>query len=169
MSFIRPEAQKAMMQWREALLGAAILVLGLWWSSGSGILQWVGVVVVLAGAVLIYTGVQRGRFRAGKGGPGVVTVDEGEISYFGPLSGGVVSISDVALVMLDPTQDPPVWVLQQPRQADIAIPVNAEGAEGLFDAFAQLPGIRTEYMLASLKSDAGQPVVIWAKPVTTLH
>jgi hypothetical protein len=169
LSFIRPEAQTAILQWREALLGMAILLLGLWWVSGSGILQWVGVAVALAGAVLIYTGVQRARFRAETGGAGVVTVDEGQISYFGPLSGGVASIADLALVVLDPTQTPPVWVLQQPRQMDVSIPVNAEGADQLFDAFAALPGIRTEHMLSALKTDATQPVVIWAKPVKTLH
>lgn len=169
MSFIRPEAKAAMLQWREALLGVAVLLLGLWWVSGSGILQWVGVAVTLGGAVLIFTGLQRARFRAGKGGPGVVTVDEGQISYFGPLSGGVASIDDLAMVVLDPTQTPPVWILQQPRQMDVAIPVNAEGTDQLFDAFAALPGIRTEHMLSALKADATQPVVIWAKPVKTLH
>ena len=169
MSFIRPEAQAAILRWRELLVGAAVTLLGLWWASGSGILQWVGFTLALAGAVFIFTGLQRARFRAGKGGPGVVTVDEGEISYFGPLSGGVTSIDDLAMVVLDPTQTPPVWILQQPRQMDVAIPVNAEGADQLFDAFAALPGIRTEHMLSALKADASQPVVIWAKPVKTLH
>lgn len=169
MSFIRPEARETLMQWREALLGLAVLLLGLWWVAGSGILQWVGVAVVLGGAGLIYTGLQRARFRAGRGGPGVVSVDEGQISYFGPLSGGVTAIGDLAMVVLDPGQKPAVWILQQPGQADVAIPVNAEGSEKLFDAFAALPGIRTEHMLSALKADASQPVVIWAKPVTTLH
>ncbi len=169
MSFIRTEAEAAMMQWREVLLGIAVLLLGLWWAAGSGILQWVGYIVILGSIALIYTGLQRARFRSGRGGPGVVTVDEGEVSYFGPLSGGVVSINDLAMVVLDPSQSPPVWILQQPRQADIAIPVNAEGSEQLFDAFATLPGIRTEFMLSALKTEAAQPVVIWAKPVTSLH
>lgn len=169
MSFIRPEAQAALMQWREAIIGIAVVILGAWWIVGGGILRWVGVAVALGGAVLIYTGVQRARFRSGKGGPGVVTVDEGQISYFGPLSGGVVAISDLAMVVLDPTQTPPVWLLQQPRETDLAIPVNAEGSDQLFDAFAKLPDMRTEHMLSSLKADAAQPVVIWAKPVTRLH
>jgi len=169
MSFIRPEAQATLMQWREALLGILILLLGVWWISGSGILRWVGVAVTLGGAALFYIGYQRARFRVGKGGPGVVTVDEGQVSYFGPLSGGMVAIDDLAMVVLDPAQTPPVWILQQPRQADVMIPVNAEGAELLFDAFAALPGIRTEFMLSSLKADRTQPVVIWAKPVTRLH
>jgi len=150
-------------------MGLAVLLLGLWWAAGGGILRWIGFAVILGGAALIYTGVQRARFRSGRGGPGVVAVDEGEVSYFGPLSGGTVSLADLSLVILDPSQEPPVWILQQPRQADVAIPVNAEGSDHLFDAFATLPGIRTEFMLSSLKADAAQPVVIWAKPVATLH
>jgi hypothetical protein len=169
MSFIRPEAQTAIVQWREALIGAAVLALGLWWASGSGILQWIGIAVALGGAILFFTGFQRARFRSGNGGPGVVTVDEGQISYFGPLSGGVTALEELAMVVLDPSQKPPVWLLQRPRQSDIAIPVNAEGADQLFDAFAALPGIRTEHMLSALKADATQPVVIWSKPVTQLH
>lgn len=169
MSFIRPEARTALLELRETLLGVVVFLLGLWWLSGSGILQWIGIAVAVGGAILIYTGIQRARFRSGKGGPGVVTVDEGEVSYYGPISGGVAAIDDLAMVVLDPAQKPPVWILQQPRQADIAIPVNAEGADKLFDAFAALPGIRTEFMLSALKADATQPVVIWAKPVKTLH
>lgn len=169
MSFIRPDAQRILLKWRDVLAGLVVIAIGLWWASGSGILQWVGVAVILGGAVLAFSGFQRARFRTDKGGPGVVTVDEGEISYFGPLSGGIASIDDLALVILDPQQTPPVWILQQPRQRDIAIPVNAEGVDQLFDAFAALPGIRTEYMLSALKADATQPVVIWSKPVGRLH
>ncbi|MDC0739107.1 hypothetical protein N6L24_12530 [Cognatishimia sp. SS12] len=169
MSFLRPEATAQLRRWREVLVGVATLFLGLYWALGSGILKWVGMALCLSALALIYTGVQRLRFRTGRDGPGIVTVDEGEISYYGPLSGGVAALSDVSLVMLDPTQTPPVWVLQQERHADIAIPVNAAGADALFDAFAALPGIRTEFMLQSLKSAPDHPVVIWAKSAPRLH
>ena len=169
MSFVRPEATAAVLRWREVLVGAAVLLLGLYWASGGGILKWIGVAVVVGGGALVYTGLQRARFRSGRGGPGVVTVDEGEISYYGPISGGVASVRELSLLMLDPTARPPVWILQQPGQQDIAIPVNAEGADLLFDAFAALPGIRTEFMLAALKKQDPQPVVIWAKPAATVH
>lgn len=169
MSFIRPEAQATILRWRETALGGVVLLLGLYWAAGGGILKWVGVCVTLAGGLLIYTGLQRARFLSGKGGPGIVTVDEGEISYYGPISGGVTSISDLSLLMLDPSQTPPVWVLQQNGSPDIAIPVNAEGADALFDAFSALPGIRTEHMLSSLNSSPDHPVVIWAKSVARLH
>lgn len=169
MSFVRPEAQAAILRWRETAIGGVVLLVGLYWASGGGILKWVGICVAIGGGLLVYTGLQRARFLSGKGGPGIVTVDEGEISYYGPISGGVTSIGELSLLMLDPSQSPAVWILQQNGRPDIAIPVNAEGADALFDAFSVLPGIRTEHMLNSLNSSPDHPVVIWAKSVARLH
>lgn len=169
MTFIRPEARAAVAQWREALVGGAVLVLGLWWASGFGVMKWLGIGLVAVGAVLIVSGLQRGRFRIGKGGPGVVQVDEGEVAYFGPLNGGSVAIRSISRVVLDGRSSPAVWALYQPGQAPLHIPVNAEGSDALFDAFASLEGIRTEHMLAKLKVTPDQPVVIWAKSDPRLH
>ncbi len=169
MSFIRPEAQAKVAQWREALVGGAVLLIGLWWASGFGVMKWLGIALVGVGAVLIVSGVQRARFRVGKGGPGVVQVDEGEVSYFGPLNGGSVAMRSVSRVVLDGRSSPAVWALYQPGQAPLHIPVNAEGSDALFDAFASLEGIRTENMLAQLKATPDQPVVIWAKSDPRLH
>lgn len=169
MSFVRPEARAALWRWREVLTGLGALVLGLWWVLGTtGLLQWVGGAVALAGAALAAAGVQRGRFRAGAGGPGVVQVDEGQIAYFGPLTGGVVALSEITALTIDHTARPPHWVLEQPDQDDLRIPLNAEGAEALFDVFASLPGLRTERMLAAMRNGAGhppdRPEVIWKRP-----
>jgi hypothetical protein len=169
MSFVRPEVRAALSRWREALIGVLIICLGLYWSSGVGILKWVGVVIALGGAILTFTGLQRARFRADGGGPGVVTVDEGEISYFGPFNGGSISIRELAMLSLDPRSKPPVWVLSQAGQGDLYIPVNAEGADRLFDAFAALPGIRTDHLLTTLNKGADDVVVIWAKRPRALH
>ena len=43
------------------------------------------------------------------------------------------------------------------------IPVNAAGADALFDAFATLPGLRTERMLSELSEDGRAAVVIWER------
>ncbi|MCH2068371.1 MAG: hypothetical protein MK208_14130 [Shimia sp.] len=169
MTFIRPEARAAVAQWREALVGGVVLLLGIWWASGFGVMKWLGIGLVAVGAVLIVSGLQRGRFRIGKGGPGVVQVDEGEVAYFGPLNGGSVAIRSLSRVVLDGRSTPPVWALYQPGQAPLHIPVNAEGSDALFDAFASLDGIRTENMLARLKATPDQPVVIWAKSDPRLH
>lgn len=164
MSFIRPEAQAALWRWREVLAGAATAGLGLFWVLGPGaLLGWVGGALILAGFALGLIGVQRARFRAGGGGVGVVQVDEGQIAYFGPLSGGVVAARELERLVLDPTLHPAHWVLGQPGQDPLHIPVNAEGSDALFDVFAALPGMRTERMLAQLQGAARHPVVIWER------
>lgn len=169
MTFIRPEARAALWRWREVLVAVPVLALGLYWATGFGLLQWVGFAVLIAGGALALAGVQRARFRGQQGGPGLVQVDERQITYFGPLDGGAVAIDELSGVSLDARSDPPVWVLRQPGQAELHIPVNAEGVDALFDAFAALPGIRTEFMLAQLAKKPDHPVVIWSKPAARLH
>lgn len=169
MSFVRPEARAALWRWREVLAALGISLLGAYWAFGHGLLQWVGFVVLAAGGALALAGFQRGRFRAARGGPGVVQVDERQITYFGPLDGGAVAIGELTGVSLDARSDPPVWVLRQPGQPELHIPVNAEGSDALFDAFATLPGLRTEHMLAQLARKPDHPVVIWTKPAARLH
>ncbi|NRB04427.1 MAG: hypothetical protein HRU30_14320, partial [Rhodobacteraceae bacterium] len=51
MSFVRPEAMAALTRWRELIIGVVIVLLGLNWAIGArGILQWIGPVVLIAGA-----------------------------------------------------------------------------------------------------------------------
>lgn len=166
MIFIRPEVRAALWRWRELLIGAAITALGASWVLGpGGLLGWVGGLLIVAGLALVVIGVQRARFRAGSDGPGVVTVDEGQITYFGPLTGGAVALSEIERLTLDPTARPHHWILQQPGQPPLYIPVNARGAEALFDVFATLPGLRTEQMLGALHNPGDSPVVIWQRHI----
>jgi hypothetical protein len=172
MSFIRPEAQAAILRWREVFVGAGIAALGLWAASGFGLLRWVGYGIVLLGALVIYTGVQRARFRTGKDGPGTVQVDEGEVMYYGPWWGGSVALRDVSRIELAGGGDTAVWRLYQPGRETLVIPTNADGAEALFDAFATLPGMRTGAMLHALNSRTAagdHPVVIWSSGDARVH
>lgn len=162
MSFIRPELRAAFWRWREAVVAAGLALLGLWFLLSGGLLQWIGVAVLLGAAALAVAGVQRGRFRGGGGGPGIVQVVEGQVSYFGPLTGGVAALSELEELRLDPTARPAHWILHRPSEPPLAIPVNAEGSDQLFDAFATLPGLRTERMLSELRG-ASMPVVIWQR------
>lgn len=162
---IRPEALALLRRWQGVLIGLAVGALGLWWIAGAGgLLGWVGWAVLAAGVALVISGLQRLRFQAGGGGPGLVEVVEGRIAYFGPQTGGVVALSELAELRLDPSRRPPSWVLVQPEAPPLEIPVNAEGAEALFDVFAALPGIRTEHMLQELRAGGAHPVVIWEHP-----
>ncbi|GFE50730.1 hypothetical protein So717_24830 [Roseobacter cerasinus] len=164
MTFLRPEAKAQLVRWREVLAGGAMVVLGLWWLLGPGRLLVLPALALLAGgAALVWVGVQRARFRSAGQGPGAVRVDEGQITYFGPLTGGSVALREMTELVLDKTFYPAHWRLTQPGQPDLLIPVNAEGAEALFDAFATLSGLRTERMLNALQGADAHAIVIWQR------
>jgi hypothetical protein len=164
MSFIRPEARALLWRWREILGALLLLALGLRWALvGVGVTQITGWACVTLAVVLGVVGAQRMRFRRGSDGPGVVQVTEGQISYFGPLTGGAVARSEIETVRLDHTARPSHWVLEQPGQPPLAIPVTAAGAEALFDVFASLPGLKTERMLSELHHKGPHQVVIWQR------
>lgn len=159
---IRPEAAAALRRWREVLTGAGVIALGLYWIIVSGgLLFWIGWVALAIGAALVVAGIQRARFRMGGGGAGIVTVVEGRVTYFGPLSGGVIDLDSLEQLSIDHSAKPAHWLMHQPGQPPIAIPVNAEGADALFDIFAALPGIRTEYLLRQMHEGGDHATVVW--------
>jgi hypothetical protein len=171
MILIRPELRHAIWRFRDALFGLAVLLLGLYWAINSfGFIAILGISLVVAGALLAVAGIQRGRFRRGFGGAGVVQVDEGQVTYFGPFHGGSVVIENIEKVELDSTNKfARVWVLFDRAAGPIRIPTDAEGADALFDVFANLEGIETERMLSELQTDHEKPVVIWQAKPARLH
>jgi hypothetical protein len=161
---IRPEAKAWLTRHREALVGAGLALLGFWWLVGPGrLLTLPAVALVVAGAALVWLGVQRSRFRGSGEGPGAVDVTEGQIAYFGPETGGVVFLRELSRVSLDKRAAPAVWRLEQAGETPLAIPADAAGADALFDAFASLPGFQTERMLAALKDDTRSCTTIWQR------
>ena len=175
MTFIRPEARAALWRWREVLAGFAIGILGSWWMAGpGGLLGYLGVVLILAGAALVAIGVPRGRFRKSDGrGPGSVDIDEGQITYFGPLTGGAMALRDVTQLALMRTGVTQHWRLSAGND-DLYIPVNADGADALFDAFAAFDGLKTERLLNVMQNEEPHDTVIWSrdavrKPTDRLH
>lgn len=164
---IRPEAKNQLLRWREVLAGASAALIGLWWLAGPGqLLTFPAVALIIAGGALIWIGVQRARFRSAGAGPGSVQVDEGQITYFGPLAGGAVALREMRRLTLDGTAHPAHWRLEQPGHAPLMIPVNAEGADALFDAFATLPGLKTQAMLQALNHPSNAQIVIWQHDVS---
>jgi len=171
MTFFRPEAKALLWRWREVLIAVGVALLGLWWIIGPGqLLALPGWASVVVGAALCFVGVQRARFRSTGDGAGAVQVDEGQIAYFGPLTGGVIALNALERLSLDATQKPVHWRLDAPGQEALMIPVNAAGSDALFDAFAKLPGLRTERMLSEMKAQHGHAVVIWERtPLRPAH
>lgn len=165
MRSLRPEVALLLRRGREALAGAALAALALWLGLSSfGVTRWVAVALGLAGLALIWTGVQRLRFGRGGGGPGIVTVDERRLVYWGPLAGGVMDMDALARLDLDPGARPAHWILTGLRGERLEVPVNATGAEALLDLFASLPGFPTEAMLSALGRTEGPPVTLWRAP-----
>lgn len=169
--FVRPEVAQLLFRWRETLVGAAAATLGVYWiTSAIGPTHLLGWALLIAGCLLSIAGIQRARFRRGAGGAGVVQVVEGQLSYYGPFQGGVLAIENLARLELEPAgAEKACWVLTQAGGETLKIPVNAEGAEALFDVFAALPGLSTEKMLSQLARAPRTRVSIWQKQAPRLH
>ena len=169
--FIRPEVAQTLHRWRETLIGFGAALLGSYWMiTQPGALQLIGTALAVGGALMVFAGIQRARFRQGTGGPGVVQVNEGQFAYFGPVDGGVVDIAGMSRLTLEPLgRFGTRWVVWHDAGPPLSIPVNAEGAEALFDVFASLPGMATSGMIAELRSRPREPVMIWERDPLRLH
>jgi hypothetical protein len=162
---LRPEIRDALWRGREALAGAALILMALWLALGTfGVTRWVAAALGLVGLGLVWTGTQRWRFAVRGKGPGVVEVDERRLVYWGPLAGGTVDLDDLLRLELDRSGRPSHWVLTTLRGEVLAVPVNAEGAEALLDLFTALPGLHTEALLGALEASGDDRVVLWTAP-----
>ena len=170
-NFIRSESRAFFWRWREVLVTLVVFLWGLWLGLTSyGLIAGFGWVIAALGAVGLFAGWQRARFRIGDGGAGVVQVDERQIIYFGPHDGGAVSIEGLTRVELIPAESGTHhWLLVEPGQTPLSIPTDAEHSEDLFDAFSVLNGFATQKMLNALNARPTQPVVIWQKRTAYLH
>lgn len=167
MTFIRPEVRKALERWREVVVGAITLALGLYLAfTGYGAVFLIGSGLALAGAALIVAGIQRARFRSGGGGAGVVDVDERRITYFGPHGGGAVSVDDLIEIGVDPSRS---WLMRDLHGTHLMVPMNAEGADALFDAFTALPGLTPAALVDAVRTTPQRYTTLWAKPQGRLH
>lgn len=167
---IRPEVKEALMRWRGVIASLVVAALGLWWLvTGFGFIPWIGAALLVAGIALALAALQKMRFSQGRGGPGVVEHLEGQVVYYGPDSGGVVALTELYRLELDPSRSPAVWRMYQTKMDTVEIPVTAEGADALFDIFSRLPGINTTRMIDELRSGAHDPVTIWRKDHLRLH
>lgn len=167
MNLIRPEVRDGLFRWREVLVGIATLLIGLRLATTSfGAVFIIGCGLALAGAALIFAGIQRARFRSGGGGAGVVDIDERQITYFGPYGGGAVSVDELVEIGVDPSRS---WLMRDAAGTHLMIPMNAEGADALFDAFAAVPGLTTARLVEAARSAPRQYTTIWAKPQGRLH
>ncbi|MFV0473011.1 MAG: hypothetical protein ACK5MQ_02040 [Pikeienuella sp.] len=170
MSFFRPEAIRLMFRWAETALYTAMTLGGALWLLDRGAVWWLALIPVVAGGLLIRSAALSAlAAREAAGSPGIVTVDERRIAYFGPYGGMVVSLDDIFEIEIFPPDEPawryePVWALRwSPTESAVLIPASAEGADRLIDAFAALPGFAPMKALAALKSGHGAGATIWRR------
>lgn len=150
---IRPEARAAIWKLRELIAAGGVALVGAWLMAlGGFLLLPIGIVLVVLAAGFGLLGLRRLRFAQKGSAPGVVDLDEGQISYFGPAFGGAVSVPELMELRLVTAGGRRLWRLKQNDGQALLIPVEAVGAEKLFDAFAALPGMDTQALVAALSS-----------------
>ncbi|MCL4188740.1 MAG: hypothetical protein KJZ85_14130 [Rhodobacteraceae bacterium] len=164
MSFLRPGAAAFLTRNRELLAAAGVAAAGLWLALRGGPFYGVlGGLAVLAGAGLAWIGLRRRRFAQAGAGPGVVEVLEGQVTYFGPRYGGAAALSDLTEVRLLERAGRRVWRLAQDGGPPLFIPVEAAGAEALFDLFAALPGLDAGALIAALARPGTPDRLLWRR------
>ena len=172
MSFLRPEIARGIARWREVIIlggGAivALIIVARSWQL-SPLIAGLAVCAGLPMAILALQAAQRIRFSKALQDPGVVTIDERRIGYFGPDGGGFVEMG--ALMKLDfqvfevPVGEPVgLWHLFHADGGPVMIPMAAKGAEGLLDLFASLPGARLKDAFAAREAGRNVTVPIWRR------
>lgn len=164
MSFVRPEVLRGIGRAREVILGGVVAAAGarLIWLGGYFFTP-LGLAVLALGLGWAVLAWRRMQFAQGIDAPGVVEVNEGQITYLGPRLGGAVGIPDLVEIRILSLRGRRVWRLKQGDGQVILIPVEAAGAEQLFDAFAALPGMDTAALVTALApqgSTAGRALAL---------
>lgn len=154
MSFVRPEIIEGFTRWREVIAAGAVAALGLWFLLQPGyILPALGLALGGIGLGWGAVALRRLRFHQPGEAPGIVRVTEAQIAYMGPRIGGFVGLPDLAEVRLLTYRGQRVWKLRAAHGEALHIPVEADGADALFDAFGGLPGMDMAALVAALGSE----------------
>lgn len=155
MSLIRPEVTDLIWRAREVVWASLVVGAGLWLITlGGYVLIPLGAVIGGIGLVLAVTAFRRMRFEQSVAAPGLVELDEAQVGYMGPEIGGYLSLNELVELRLLSLRGRRVWRLKQADGQALLIPVDAKGAERLFDAFANLPGMDTSTLVEVLGKPA---------------
>lgn len=170
---IRPEVMDLLRRYREALAAGLVVLAGLWLMAlGGYVLVPLGLILAGVGAALTVTALRRARFAQTVAAPGLVELDEGQVGYLAPDLGGYLSLDELVEIRLLTLRGRRMWRLKQADGQALLIPVDAAGADRLFDAFAGLPGMDSQALVAALAPSVHDPAnpslaaetrVIWRK------
>lgn len=168
MSFIRPEIIALAQKHRTGLVYGGIAVAGvllLWRGIAlqAPLLSIIGGALVAVATTMALADRQRARFRRVTDQPGVVQIDEAQISYFGPDTGGIVDRDALVRVDLVSSGDGVAhWLLTQEAGPAVHVPLSAEGAETLVDVLMTLPGVQIGAALTALDRRRRSVVPVWS-------
>lgn len=160
---------------REALAASALAAAALGAFGPAALSGAPAPLALLAGSLLLALwlgrdALLRARLAEAKG-PGLVAVREGRVGYLGPEAGGVADLDALISVEMAHRPGGPVWVLRPAGAPSVTIPAAAEGAEGLLDTLAALPGFDPGAVAAALDAPLGAHVILWRRrgplPVAT--
>ncbi len=162
---IRPEIAARLTRWREAIAGGAVVASGLWLALGSsGLVAIFGGAVALLGAMLALSGIRRARFRSAVCAPGVLEVDEGRLTYLGPVLGGSADLDDLTEVVFRRTATGEAfWRLSHTGGRPLIVPEGAAGSERLLDALAPLPGLESGAMVRAVQGRRAGTTAVWRR------
>jgi hypothetical protein len=104
--------------------------------------------------------------RSARSGPGIVSVQEGRISYLGPHGGATVAVD--ALVRVDIVAGDghagARWELTDETGQRLSIPASAAHAETLLDALGGLPGFNNMAVVLAMRAETASRSPIWRRP-----
>jgi hypothetical protein len=162
--FLRPEVAVLLRRWAEVISACGVIALGLWIAARPGpVVQGFGYVLMALAALALIPAIRRARFAAEGQGPGVVQVIEGRILYMGPVTGGAVSLAELTLLSLRRDHEgAAAWILTEPGQM-LVIPIDAAGADALFDAFTTLPGLGAQRLLTARSNPRMGTQTLWRR------
>ena len=170
MSFVRPEAISYFQNYRGFILSAMIVIAGVYiLASSFGTTRIAGGVILIIGLLVGHDAYRRFKFPNGRGGRGVLEVDERRVSY---LFGGIeTSISMDSLDRIElhrSVKGLVTWVFYGP-DGMLSVPGDAEGTDALFDALVALPGINYSQAEAAMQGTDPDIFLIWQRNRAKLH
>jgi hypothetical protein len=171
MTLLHPDLAARLTRWREALASGALTAAGIWiMSLGGWVYHPTGAFVAGVGVCWAIVALRRLRFaravsRPGSA-PGVISLDEGQVSYFGPVYGGALAIAEIVELRIARRDGLVEWRLRGRDGSLVRIPATALGAERLFDVFWALPGIDILTLTRALDAPPrdGLTPPLWRRP-----
>jgi len=172
-NFLRPELGRWLRKWSEPLTMALVLVFGIWLylraeaTANAGLLV-VASIVIAAALALLVLAVRRVRLHTDRRGFGVIEIQERKITYFGPDTGGAVSLDDLRRVEIVSARaagyiDVSYWQLTDQWGRTLIIPLGAEGSDAMVDSFSALAGVKYDLIIAAMASSDDAVFTIWKK------